>query len=45
MDGAYEFAGRDSAQMIGLALPFDEIVVKNPGSCAPPNAGEVSNLG
>src|ERR1035438_5703844 len=26
-------SGRDNAQIIGLAVPLDEIVVKNPGSC------------
>jgi hypothetical protein len=34
------FGGCDSAQMIGLALPFDEIEVKNPGSCEPPTHGD-----
>src|SRR5947209_9385286 len=28
--------GRDSAQMIGLLLPFEETLVKNPRSCPPP---------
>lgn len=30
------FAGRASAQIIGLEVPFEEIEVKNPGSCPPP---------
>jgi hypothetical protein len=30
--------------MIGLAFPCDEIVVKNPGFCAPPIDGEVATL-
>jgi len=47
------FGGRDNAQMIASALPFDEIVVKNPGSCSafdnlskptPSNREEVPHL-
>ena len=33
--------GRETAQMIGLAVPFEEMVVKNPPSCPPPIDGDV----
>ena len=41
----FVFAGCANAQMIGWAVPFDEIVVKNPGwPCPPPiDEDEIAN--